>query len=391
MDKNYISDSFDNLTYQNGCFFIEQSIEAGSFDDGKYVHYSRIGNYLSDSPISEKTENTLECINFWHELNHYVQDLSNFACIVETEMYDYIAFYTKELSRHPEIRFPLFEKGNIEYNNHIVLDEDFAHHKKMLDRLSKLYNFLFEKRHKKPNTEEYCFDSPNESFFDCFSLSFTHLIECYAKHKSLWDVFYMAKNEKECTHLHKLVKEERVFPYAFENGKLNFSLLELKQNQEYALVNHIIIVFIALTRSGYKELFDYYENKIPLNVRKTEAEYIYCITKLILEVALNIPSIEFILKTTDESKYKEEDFCPSLRFYKTIKVVRDNYGFPPAKNDEDFYITFHNWVSEQLGWPSYEETYQSIDAALMERFNRSGENMITEQLNGILIKKNHYR
>ena len=386
-----MADNFNSLDYKSGCFFIEQPIEPDAFDDDKYLFYSRIGNYLSDSPVSENLETTLECINFWHELNHYVQDLSCFACIVETETYDYIAACIKELSTHPELRFPFFDKGNIEHNNHVDLDENYAYHKKMLEKLTKLYNYLFEKQHKKPNSEDYCFNSLNEGFLDNYSLSFKHLIECYAKHKSYWDAFYMAKDKKECDLLHKLAKEKDIFPYTFENGKLNFDLLKLKQNQEYALVNHIIIVCIALTRPGCSELFDYYENKIPLDVRKTEAEQIFCITKLILEVALNIPSIEYILNVTEEGKYQVEDFCPSLRFYKTVKAVRDNNGFPDAKDGEDFYITFHNWVSERMGWPSYEDTYHSIDTALMERFNHSGENMITEQLNGILIKKEHYK
>lgn len=56
-----------------------------------------------------------------------------------------------------------------------------------------------------------------------------------------------------------------------------------------------------------------------------------------------------------------------------------------------FYITFHDWGSNKLGWPTYEETYQSIDHALMKRFIVHKENMITEQLNGILIKKEQYK
>ncbi|WP_071150156.1 MULTISPECIES: hypothetical protein [Bacteroides] len=383
-------DNFNNLVYNSGCFFIKQPIEPDKYREDKYSFDSRIKNYLSYSPIAD-IDSTRECIHFWHELNHYVQDLSNFACILEAEISDWIAGHIKFLSHHPDIRFPLLDAKNIEYNNKLTLNEEYAQAKEELRKIIDLKNYLFEQKHKKPKDDEYNFHSPNESFLDNYAVSFKDLIECSANNKSFWDVFYMAENNDECKLLHQIANEEKLFPYKFENEKINIDILKLKANHEYQLVNHIIIIFIAFIRNDYRELFDYYKHDIPLNLRKSKAEEIYNITRCILEVSMNIPSLEYILNKTETGTYKKEDFCPPLRLYKIIKAVRDNQGFPAAKDNEDFYITFHDWVSTKLGWPTYEETYQSIDHALMKRFFAHKENMITEQLNGILIKKEQYK
>lgn len=387
-------DNFRKLKYRSGCYYIEQLIDYGTFDEDKYPFYcqSRISNYLSNSPVGEDEESTQECIDLWHEINHLVQDLSNFACIVESELYDLIAGATRYLlSNGSGLKFPLFEASNIEYNNRLSLDEEIKKEIASLEKIIQIYNYLFVEKHRKPDTKEYHFNSPNEDdFFERFSLSFNHLIECHAQLKSYWDVFYRAKDKKECDLLHKLVHNNNIFPINFENGKFNFNIQELKLNQDYLLVNYIIIIFVALYGPNYEELFDYYKNKIPHQIHKSEAERIYNITKLVLEVSLNIPSFDFIYHAVEKGQYHVDDFCPPLRFYRIIKTIRDN-DFPPAKEDEDFYITFHNWVAEFLGWPNYDDTYHSIDTSLLIRYSRSKENLVAEQLKCIEFKKNNYK
>ena len=107
-----------------------------------------------------------------------VLDLSIFACIVESELYDLIAGAIRcLLSNGSGLRFPLFEASNNEYNYRLSLDDEIKKEKASLEKITQIYNYLFVEKYRKPDTKEYHFNSPNEyDFFERFSLSFNHLI-----------------------------------------------------------------------------------------------------------------------------------------------------------------------------------------------------------------------
>lgn len=364
--------------YKKNCFYIE---DRGNILRPYQILYSDI---LSGCMFSTK-EDYNKAIAVDHELNHYVQDLSIYACITEGFFMDYMAAFVRDLSINKTLQFPLDESKNKEYNTtKAVLSEE---EKLKLDyyyETSDIYEFIYKTKHKKNSCDEYFYNSPNENVFEEMELSYTDLLESYAYHKAYWDFYIRATTAESCELLHIIVKENKVYPLWFENGQYFVNIKDINWNRPYQIVNFLLLIGLPCS---HEPLLKYYEEEIPHNYHGSPAEFMHSITRLVLETALNIPSIDYIMSSVFHYGKNKDDFSPVHRFYKIIKKIREYGGFPDAKDGEDFFITFFNWVADEYEWPNFKETTDSIVIMLNNRVMANKECISSFQLRAV-AKKN---
>lgn len=372
------------LNYKKNAFFIEQFGSKYNAGESVFLPIEGITRLLDGGSIREDKASTLECIKLKHELFHFIQDLSNFSCITEGHFRDHLAAFIIYLSNVDVIKFPYFEESNLIHNRKQNLTREENEYRDYLETFYDIYCCLFKKEYNKPSYLSLDID------MDGLGLSFTDLLETQAKNKSFWDAFRLAKNEDECEMLHELSEEEKLFPILIKDSKLNTDPLILEGEEEYQLVNHIMREFLLKKQPHINAIYDYLKHYFPLNVRGTAIEFIYKATSIILEASMNIPSFDYIVNQVKGGRYDVNVFCPPMRFYKIIQTIHDNGGFPEKTEGEDFFITFHNWVSEKNNWPSFEDTYKTHLSTLYERVSKGQENYINDQLNSIMLKKERY-
>lgn len=370
-------------TYKRNSFYIETNRDL-RFND---VDFS---NFLHGSTFSSK-EAFKEAINLDHEINHYIQELFLYGCITEGFFRDYLAAYARELSCVKEVRFPLASRQNIEYNKSLNLERDATETLNDFYKTLDIYNFIYKQPHFKPQTEDYQYSDIADPIFSKYSIKYTHLLESYAYHKAYWDFFFRNQSGEGADLLHQLVEDNNVYPIKWRDGGYRIEDVKqnIKWNEPYQLVNLMTILGLNFGESN-KLYLEYCEKEIPHHYMESPSSFYNSVQRLIYETALTIPSIGFILSTIMEHKYEKEVFSPVHRFYKIIKNIRDYGGYPDAVQGEDFFSTFFNWCAEQNGWPTYQETYDSIVSMLAERAYVSHEAITNYQLNAVYHKNIQY-
>lgn len=96
------------------------------------------------------------------------------------------------------------------------------------------------------------------------------------------------------------------------------------------------------------------------------------------------------MSSIEDNKYDIETFSPVHRVYKIIKTIRDNKGYPESKKGEDYFKTFFDWCAKINHWPSYDESMNSVFAALSERAKKNEECITNYQLNAVTCKYKAY-
>lgn len=374
------------FSYKKNCFYIEEHGE--TFVDNIFENEGKSPGLTLLHPISNNIDYIEEAIALNHEANHYIQDLSITACIVHGASLDYLSSFCNKLSQCPDIKFPLFEKENFKYNHNLNLSKGYAKTLKAIDELHWVYSFIFLQKHNKPSSEDYLYNSIHEHFFEENELSIDYILETYAYHKAYWDIYAYSNTESESI-LHELVKKDKVYPiFSHKDGYLINDFRDIKWNKPYQLITFLFLV--GLNDSNNKVYLDYCHNEIPKDYKKSVAIQIHATYKLILETALNIPSINLILKEVYCNHQKIEHFSPVHRLYLIIKAIRDSNGYPNAVEGEDFFRTFHNWVAEKYGWPSFDDTLHSVTNYLGIRAQQSQEVITNYQSKALLYKYKHF-
>lgn len=371
------------FTYKKNSFYIETGDEILSdpITFSGYLH----GNSFSTKEEFEKA------INLDHEINHYVQELFVNACITEGFFRDYLASYARELSVIKSVRFPLADAENAKFNKSLDVSEEDKETIKTFYEIFEVFDYIYNQAHSKPHNEEYYYSEIAEPLFDHYSLKYIHLLEFYAYHKAYWDFFIRNESGEGADLLHQLTIENHVYPVKWRNNRFEIENAKryIDWNERYQLVNLMMIVGIPFGVSS-KEYLDYCENKIPHNYRNSPSLFANSAHRIILETALNIPSIGYIMSTVTKGKYSKEVFSPVHRFYKIMKNVRDFGGYPDAIPGEDFFITFFDWCAKQNGWPTYQETYESIISMLYQRASQGHESITNFQLSAVYGKNTRY-
>ncbi len=363
------------FTYVKNCFYIE---------DGSGLLSNPL--ILTDL-IQENQFNSLEdydqALAFQHELNHYIQDLSIGACIVESEFLDYLSAFVKYFSWNESIIFPLADPANREENINLHCRD--KNNKVQIDsfyELYDLYKYLFLDKHKKPHGAWYAYDDLSESYFDQYDLSYKDIIEYYAFHKPYWDYFTLAsftKSQDQIQLLHELVKKNNVYPIKWKDGVyyIENAKRALKWNRPYQLLN--LLTLIGLPFIDNRFYLDYCENEIPNNYFGNRTWIFHRAQRFIIETALHIPSFRYITKSIKYGKYSKEVFSPVHRFYRAMKIIKDYGGYPDIKDGEDFFITFFDWIAGMSNWPSYKETFESLLSETYERAKNTKEAITNHQ------------
>lgn len=367
-----------NLVYKINCFYIEDR-------EGNYVDsYLYCNDGMDINGLLSYQENKLDIskldatISLNHELNHYIQDLSVNACIVRGHLHDLLTSLIIELSKCKEVKFPLFDTENYNYNHSITLNTDYTDILQRIDELYEIHNFIFGK-HSKPDTEDYSFNSPNEDLFRQNEISVDFFLETYAYHKAYWDAFrHFESNNGMSDILHELVKKNRVYPIRHQNNNyvVDNYMYDIRLRKQYQLINLLLMFSVDNYVVNY---LDYCERDIPKNYCKSQASFTHITHQLIFEAALYIPSLDYIWTEVYCNKKDIKQFSPVHRFYLIIKAIRDNEGYPDSVPGDNYFKTFYNWVAEKYEWLQYDETYESIKTYLSKRISNSNEVLINYQ------------
>lgn len=372
-------------TYKKNSFYIEA--EDDTLNDP--ISFTMLLN--ADTFSTKKEFET--AINLDHELNHYVQDLFINACITEGFFRDYLAVCASELSKIDGVRFPLADSTNAKYNKALNLNSEDTEMIKTFYEIFEVYDYIYRQDHFKPKTGDYYYSAVAEPSFDKYSLKYIHLLETYAYHKAYWDFFARNDSGNGAEILHQIIKDNNVYPITWHDN--NYEIQNFKHfiewNERYQLVNFMMTIGLPyLGGASNQDYLDYCEKSIPYNYRQSPALFAHSAQKIILETALNIPSFDFIMSSVTKKEYDKEVFSPVHRFYKILKNIRDFHGYPDAVPGEDFFITFFNWVAKQNGWPTYQETHDSILSMLYKRASYGKEAITNYQFCAVHNKNMHY-
>lgn len=381
------------LKYKKNCCYIEDVsdiyVGAGklffSEEDVADITSSLTANTFSDEKSFKRA------ISLGHEVNHYMQELSINACITSGFFRDYLTAYAKTLSKNSTIKSPLNNIDNYEYNHKLTLADPHKNILDAIDNMQTVYRFLFLKKHSKPKTNEYLYNSPNEYLFVEKEICYDDLLESYAFYKSYWDFFYSNQDKEGAEILKKIIHDTNFCPIMYKDGQ--YIIENLKQNFEYVypyqIVHFLMVVGLPFDTS-MKNYLEYCDKEMPFNYQKSPASIVHSAMKIILEAALYIPSLDFIMNSLQKEMYDKDVFSPVHRFYKIIKTIRDNGGYPNSIKGEDYFETFFKFVASQNHWPSYEETFYSMSTMLAHRAKVGKEAIINYQLAAILNKKSEY-
>lgn len=370
------------FTYKKNCFYIEDG--SGVLNDP--ITYTSLLRGDSFSSIEEYEQ----AIALDHEINHYVQELSIYSCISEGFFRDYLAAYARELSKCDEIRFPLGSSDNRAHNFECV-HEGNRGLLKCFYEIFDVYDFVFIQNHLKPEKDDYYYSEIAEPIFRKYSLKYNDLLETYAYHKAYWDYYIRNESGEGARLLHEIVEKNNVYPVRWRTDGFEIQNMkrQIEWNKPYQLLNLMTIIGLPFGVS-HKEYLDYCEKDIPLNYRNSPSLFINSAQRIILETALNIPGLDFIMSSVTSGKYDKEVFSPVHRFYKILKNIREYGGFPDAVDGEKFFITFYNWAAKQNNWPSYQESSNSIISMLNERANKGEEAITNYQLLAVYHKNLSY-
>lgn len=381
------------LKYKKNCCYIEDvsDIFVGadeilfSEEDVADITSSLTANTFSDEKAFKRA------ISLGHEVNHYMQELSINACITSGFFRDYLTAYAKILSNNSAIKFPLNNIDNYEYNHNSTLCDSYQRVLTTMDNMQDVYRFIFLKKHRKPKTKEYLYNSPNEKLFIEKEICYDDLLESYAFYKSYWDFFYFNQEGESAKILKKILHDTNFCPIKFKDGQ--YVIENLKQTFEYVYpyqIVHFLIVVGLPYDTSMKNYLEYCDKEMPFNYQKSPASIVHSAMKVILETALYIPSFDFIMDSLQKNIYDADVFSPVHRFYKIIKTIRDNGGYPDSINGEDYFETFFKFVASKNHWPSYEETFNSMCTMLAQRAKEGKEAIINYQLAAILNKKSEF-
>lgn len=364
------------LKYKKNCCYIEDvsDIFVGadeilfSEEDVADITSSLTANTFSDEKAFKRA------ISLGHEVNHYMQELSINACITSGFFRDYLTAYAKILSNNSAIKFPLNNIDNYEYNHNSTLCDSYQRVLTTMDNMQDVYRFIFLKKHRKPKTKEYLYNSPNEKLFIEKEICYDDLLESYAFYKSYWDYFYFNQEGESAKILKKILHDTNFCPIKFKDGQ--YVIENLKQTFEYVYpyqIVHFLIVVGLPYDTSMKNYLEYCDKEMPFNYQKSPASIVHSAMKVILETALYIPSFDFIMDSLQKNIYDADVFSPVHRFYKIIKAIRDNGGYPDSINGEDYFETFFKFVASKNHWPSYEETFNSMCTMLAQRAKEGKE------------------
>lgn len=324
--------------------------------------------FYSNSFDKEDEFETAIALN--HELTHYIQELTMNACIADGYLTDYIKGYLALASRIPGIEFPLPFDDETKFRKLLseTVSEDDKDTLETLKMLKDIYTSVFMDSFKEENFEKYGSDVPEEEK-KYYKISFKDLVESHAYHKAYWD--YYGRNQDatdSCQMLHSLAMKNDLYPYVFENGKLETDGFKsnIFYRSMYMLPYYLQLRAFPMDRVK-SDYVNYCNLQIPYRYSDSVGNWFHSLSLLITETALGIPGVEYIIKQVQEGCDKRQ-FSPGYRFFKILDTIHKDPNFLFESVDgEDFCITFFNHIAKDNGWLSYEETAKTMYYSIHQR------------------------
>lgn len=389
------------LKYRKNTFFIDESriyndafMREHANDSGEESF--PFSSMMNAVPNKDSTNEELDrLVNSYHELNHYLHDLCLFSCITESELNDVLTKYAQKFSTYSDIHYPLMDTSCRELNLHVSLSQDTKQMISECYQLADIYDSIFRKSYHLPHPEEYNLSISDTDVFDNLSLSYNDLLESYAYLKSHFDLFTSVKDEETAMRVHEYLKsKDGAIPIIKKDVYYEYDKEVLSFNRPYEIVRYLFLLCHSSLKWSWDDLqtqYAYYDTEIPKNYIGSEAWNIYIYICFALETALSIPSWNHIKQCLCQNRdYPIEEFSPVHRFFKVLKVITEEGGYPNAVEGEEWYYTFFNWIANACNWNNYDEVYSSIVEWLCSRYAPSHEVVIHKQLEALTRKRNRY-
>ncbi len=345
--------------YEPGTFFLRYNQKNIPYENELYSSDS-IGDKDSFTIYGDKSKGnymkTERIITFLHEATHFIHDLSLPACTFADYLRDEIAFLSKTISLScNDLRYPLLDKDNYEYNKKLLSEHYLHYYEILLDRID-FYKELFCTSYKLDNGIE---------------LSYNDLLEGYTHYKSVYDLIVRTERNGNYQYCRDYKNKSKLYPYSFKDGSLYVSENFYNGLSTYHAAKLFYIYQLGLNN----DYFDYLENEWPENYFKSYFNVMETGFILLLDIALTIPSCDYVLDAINSKNYCMKDFSPVHRFSAAVKVVFEYGGFPDIKEGEPFYVTFFNFIAEhsKMNWPSYEDTISSWNHLLKNKIEFTGD------------------
>lgn len=381
-----------NFFYKKNAFLIvdpNEQLSTGA--EFLYIGQGRKSTTKLLYSASFETEDDFDyAIALDHELVHYIQDLTMNACIADGFLTDFIKGCLVESSKIDGIEFPLPFNDSAKFDEVVnsLQSEDDKNTLITLKLLNDIYNTIFINSFEDENFEKYGLNISDQERKK-YRLTFKDLVESHAYHKGYWD--YYCRNQEHnngCEIIHSLTYKNNLYPYSYDNDI--FSCENFRENIFYRKM-YMMPYYLALISFPIENIKKNYVNycklQIPYKYSSSIGNWIHALFLLIIETALSIPGIEYIIKQVQEGKNMNE-FSPSYRFFKILDTIKKNPDFLfKSVEGEDYCITFFNYVAADNGWLNYDETNSTMIYSLQHRASLNDEVIVHYQMN-LWIEKN---
>jgi hypothetical protein len=355
-----------NGTYEFGEFHLHSYLKNIPYDHSLYDEQD-IGNLDSVyKKVKGRYNKTERIYTFLHECNHYIQDLSIPACIAFDYFKDSEMYILKQLiNSSNNLKCPLLDKNNIEYNRNIldgynILPNELCSKYDEMIKLNDIRAKLFETKYDIQDIAEISI-TPDRA--EPYNLSTRDLLESYAHFKSIIDLInriYKHSEEEQYSekeqYLNNYNKKMDLYQISFDGKQLNYIMD--KVHYSYNISRYLYNRYVVF---DLKEAIRYIETSWPIGYYENNLSIIDVGFILCLDIALTIPSHNFIIWSIAEGKHKIEDFSPVHRYVAILKKLKENQGFPDAIESESFYITLFNFFTNDanINWTNYYDTVTS--------------------------------
>lgn len=367
--------------YKSNCYYIIDKHKPPFTENGEYI-----GNEMTwilqcqhkkfslrdDPNLSKGTS----YISFIHELCHYYQDLSITSCIAQH------IYKSRYLKKWYDSHFDLFATSSI-----LNLDEDVYHIIYETPRSIKRDNILRFSE----GIGEIIITDHSDHFFPCFS--YRDMIECYAEMKA-WQSIICETPDSEDNHDYILSllrgrngslfydEDASYVNFKYENEHDRYTILRsvflsffhhCTPNGIY-LFNHVpgldnVKVIDFILHMGLKcgkkinGKYSYYPINSTEYLLKYELNLLHLLL-FVMDVALTIPSTDYIVESINKGLYTIEDFHPCSRFFKVLSFIYTYPSYISYLEENSRWVTAYDDISSMFGWPLYTEIENSFQTNL---------------------------
>ena len=348
-------------SYEPGTFLMRYYLKNFPYESAIFIPFSvgdeESNDIYSQPPGGEMT--TERILTYIHECNHYIHDLSLSSCISEDYLRDEITYFAKIApDLFPEIKYPIFGPDSKVHNQELALTE---WNKEISYRIY-LEHFLFNNSHTFSDSPKYSFLF-NEQFTKLTirkGLSNKDLLEGYVHYKSAIDLLRRAIITNKCDYVYQFKNDHNIYPYNYDESNSTIDFSQIYEDSKYTYHIARVLYTYYLSNFGWKMAFAYLNTKWPHNYGKENSMWSTLDTGflMLLDIALTIPPVAYIMKYVEDGTYCIEDFSPVHRFLMALHIIKEYDRFPDSKEGEPYYVTLFNMIAQHPSarWLSYDET-----------------------------------